>query len=198
MPTVRDARPDDLPAIGRTLAAAFADDPVWAFLTPKPHRYRRSAPRFFSVDAAAGAGPHGRVLVDDQVRGVAVWAAPDHWKGTWRQTARLALPSLLLFGTRTPHAVQAQTTLQKAHPRQPPHWYLSLLGTDPAHQGLGIGSALLRGVTDRCDDEGVPAFLESSKEANVSYYARHGFEVTDVVHLPRGGPPLWLMWREPR
>ena len=53
-------------------------------------------------------------------------------------------------------------------------------------------------VLETCDAEGIPAFLESSKERNISYYERFGFEVTGEERLPKGGPPFWTMWREPR
>ena len=53
-------------------------------------------------------------------------------------------------------------------------------------------------VLERCDDEGVPAYLESSKEKNVPYYERHGFRVTGELRLPKDGPPLWAMWRDPK
>ena len=43
----------------------------------------------------------------------------------------------------------------------------------------------------------IPAYLESSKERNIAFYARHGFRVTREVTLPKG-PPVWLMWRDPR
>jgi ribosomal protein S18 acetylase RimI-like enzyme len=75
--------------------------------------------------------------------------------------------------------------------------YLSVLGTDPAAQGRGIGSALLAPVLRQCDEDGVPAYLESSKERNVAFYARHGFRVREELALPRG-PQMWLMWRDPR
>jgi len=78
-----------------------------------------------------------------------------------------------------------------------PHWYLAVLGTDPPKQGRGIGSALLQPVLDRCDAEGAPAYLESSKESNVPFHRRHGFHVTEEVHLT-GGPTVWTMWRDPR
>jgi hypothetical protein len=42
---------------------------------------------------------------------------------------------------------------------------------------------------------GVGAYLESSKQSNVDYYARFGFRVTREVRLPRG-PRMWLMWRD--
>jgi hypothetical protein len=48
-----------------------------------------------------------------------------------------------------------------------------------------------------CDRDGVPAYLEASKEDNVPFYARHGFRVTREIKLPRG-PIMYAMWREPR
>ncbi len=61
-----------------------------------------------------------------------------------------------------------------------------------------MGSALLRSVLHEVDAEGLPAYLESSKESNLSFYNQHGFEVTGEIRTPRGGPTLWLMWRQAR
>jgi ribosomal protein S18 acetylase RimI-like enzyme len=43
--------------------------------------------------------------------------------------------------------------LSEAHPKEP-HWHLPFVGADPAHQGKGIGAALLRYGLDRIDREG--------------------------------------------
>lgn len=197
MPTVRAAADVDLAGAGQALSNAFHDDPVWRWLTPDAVRYHRCAPAFFAQDLRNHLGLAGEVLVDDQLRGAAVWCAPGAWRESLKAAARLVWPSWRLMGTRIGHGLRAQQALEKVHPTDPPHWYLSLLGTDPAHKGQGIGSALIREVTDRCDQEAIPAYLESSKESNVAFYRRHGFELTEVFHVP-AGPPLWLMWREPR
>jgi ribosomal protein S18 acetylase RimI-like enzyme len=68
---------------------------------------------------------------------------------------------------------------------------------DPAAQGRGLGTAVLAPVLEECDRDGVGAYLESSKESNVAYYARFGFRITEELRLPRG-PRLWLMWRDAR
>jgi ribosomal protein S18 acetylase RimI-like enzyme len=81
------------------------------------------------------------------------------------------------------------------HPHEP-HWYLAVLGTEPAAQGHGIGSELLRGTLAECDRMGTLAYLESSKEANIAFYERHGFRVDAEFHPP-GGPKLWAMTRQP-
>ena len=38
--------------------------------------------------------------------------------------------------------------------------------------------------------------VESSKESNIDFYARHGFRVTGEFRLLRG-PTVWRMWRDP-
>ena len=87
--------------------------------------------------------------------------------------------------------------MERVHPPAP-HYYLHTLGTRRVSQGHGVGSAVLAPMLDRCDREGVPAYLESSNPRNVAFYARHGFETQGRVPLPDGAPPITRMWREPR
>jgi ribosomal protein S18 acetylase RimI-like enzyme len=86
--------------------------------------------------------------------------------------------------------------MEKWHPDDRSHWYLFILGTEPAAQGRGLGSALLSQMLARVDADGMPAYLESSNERNLALYGRHGFEITGEVAIP-GGPRIWPMWREP-
>ena len=72
-----------------------------------------------------------------------------------------------------------------------------MLGTDPRHQGRGVGSALLEPILARCDADRVPAYLESSKRSNVPFYERHGFRVLGELAIA-GGPVIWRMQREAR
>ena len=74
----------------------------------------------------------------------------------------------------------------------------SVVGVEPDRQRAGIGSALLAPIVERCDRDFVPAYLESSREDNLAFYHRLGFEVTGRIDLPGGGPPIWPMWRAPR
>jgi ribosomal protein S18 acetylase RimI-like enzyme len=94
-------------------------------------------------------------------------------------------------------AVQSVSAIERVHPTEA-HWYLAVVGTEPAHQHQGVGSALLAPVLERCDRDFVPAYLESSREDNLAFYHRLGFEVTSPVDLPAAGPRVWPMWRDPR
>ena len=66
----------------------------------------------------------------------------------------------------------------------------------PAVQGLGLGSALMRATLVGVDAAGEPAYLEATSPDNRRLYERHGFEVVRELPLP-GGPSLYAMWREP-
>jgi ribosomal protein S18 acetylase RimI-like enzyme len=197
MPQIRRARSEDIPQLARMLARAFFDDPVasWAW---KPEDLRLAALERFQATRMRQLIVHEEVWCSEDLSCAALWAPPGHWHATLRETAQL-VPSFMrrrLFA-RMPMVALGWEKLERGHPRTPPHFYLAVLGTDPEAQGRGIGSAVLRGVLDQCDRDGVAAFLESSKQSNIAYYSRHGFRVTEEVRLMRG-PSMWRMWREPR
>jgi GNAT superfamily N-acetyltransferase len=101
------------------------------------------------------------------------------------------------FGIRIDRALRTIPIVEKAHPAAP-HFHLAVLGTDPDHQGKGLGAAVIAPMLERCDREGVPAYLESSNPRNIPFYARHGFVESDPIPLIDGCPPVTPMWREPR
>ncbi len=82
------------------------------------------------------------------------------------------------------------------HPHEP-HWYLAMVGVDPARQGQGLGSAMLKAGLERCDADGLISYLESSNPKNVPLYERHGFEVMGLIQ-PGDFPPLYPMIRPAR
>jgi GNAT superfamily N-acetyltransferase len=180
------------------LTAAFADDPVFAHVLPDtPDRLDRME-RFFSLLAPVHLSG-GHVYVTEGVEGGALWDRPGHWRIPPATQLRLAVPMLRIHGRHSFQHLADFYRLEKVHAQQPPdHWYLAILGTDPAHQGRGIGSAVLQPVLDRADADGVGAYLESSKESNIAYYRRFGFEVVCEHPFHVGGPSVWPMWRDPQ
>jgi GNAT superfamily N-acetyltransferase len=187
----------DVEALQDVLQAAFWDDPVMSWLFPdEGGRSRRSA-RLFKILLQRHYLPMHTVWTTSAEAGAALWAPPGHWKIPTADIVR-ALPEFIAsLGRRAPLALRFLDRIDREHPAEP-HWYLGVLGTNPPQQGRGVGSALLAPVLQRCDREGVPAYLESSKESNIAFYARHGFVLTGVIEAVQGGPVVYPMWRPPR
>jgi ribosomal protein S18 acetylase RimI-like enzyme len=200
-PEVRPARRDEIGALARTLGAAFQDDPVMEWLWPDPHRRALGLPRLFATQTRHQHFVTGAVEIardpSGAIGGAALWDAPGAWKPSiWRELCMF--PQLArAFGGRLRGGKELVDLMTEVHPDEP-HWYLATIGTDPERRGHGFGQTLLGARLEHCDREGIPAYLESSKHANIAYYERFGFEVTGTITLPGGGPDMWLMWRTPR
>jgi GNAT superfamily N-acetyltransferase len=187
----------DREAVATALAAAFFDDPVTTWSAPADRHRPAVLRHFFGCYFDFHVG-EGMVFVDPERRGAAVWALPGNWKTTAWQDLRIARAFPHPRHWRRAAAVsRGLLGLERRHPPLPPHFYLASLGVVSAAQGRGLGSQLLQPVLEICDSDGIPAYLESSKEANIAFYARHGFRVSGEHRLPRG-PTIWPMWREPR
>ena len=197
LPAVRAAIPADIDGMADALSRAFFDDPVmqWLFgdAPPRPQRYTRP---FFAREGRRHL-QHHTVFTADGHPGAAYWDPPGHWKTSTADVLRLAPVLLTGMRSRTLRALRGLGRMEAFHARYPEHYYLAVLGTRPDAQGQGVGSALLAPVLGQCDAEGLGAYLESSKETNIPYYRRHGFEVVGEVTFPKG-PTIWPMWRDPQ
>jgi GNAT superfamily N-acetyltransferase len=197
MTAVRDVTMTDTDPLAAVLGRAFADDPVWLWMFP---RHPERMARLFAMLLRHAHLPNGVSELAEEngtVLAGALWDPPDRWKIPLTTQLRQTPGLLRTLGGRTFTVLRGLGEMERRHPVRP-HWYLAAIGTDPPAQGRGMGSALLRSRLSRCDDRRIPAYLESSKERNVPYYERFGFTVTGEIRMPRGGPLVWPMWRDPR
>jgi ribosomal protein S18 acetylase RimI-like enzyme len=186
----RPATSADVPAVSRTLAAAFFDDPVFSYCYPDVARRREILPRWFEIVTEATL-PHREIYTTDDVVAAAVWVPPGV-----EDDERMGAALGEISGRYAQTLFEIFERMGEQHPRLP-HHYLFLLGTRPEWQCQGIGSALMRTVLERCDRDAMPAYLEATSQGNKSMYLRHGFKVVGEIKLP-DGPSMWPMWRTPK
>ena len=200
MTTVRAATAADRADLVNALSSAFAEDPLFGWMSgagpdkPLEPKMRTFFDAFLKLDL--GRSDH-LVFTDDDGIGGAIWRAPNKWKVPNGDLVR-TMPSILrAFGTKVPRLMSALTAIEKVHPKEE-HYYLEVLGTHQASQSKGVGSAMITHMLDRCDTEGMPAYLESSNPRNIPFYARHGFEATGEITCGKGAPTVTAMWRKAR
>jgi GNAT superfamily N-acetyltransferase len=194
---VRRATAADHDLLASVLADAFRDDPIFVHMLPLGIRRRDSRlRRFFQLEVPRSVRLGGAWVSADGA-GAAIWYPPAGWEPSRWQDLRQVPAMTRIFGRHSARGSRVQAELRRHHP-QHPHWYLFYLGTRPGRQKAGIGTALLRPMLERCDSQGVPAYLEATSPRNRSLYLRHGFEDQRALNLPDGGPPMYPMWRQPR
>lgn len=195
---VRKATQAELLPVAQALGEAFSRDPVFRWFLRDDPRIGHVSERFFDYGLRRIWAPHDEIYTTSQFAGGAVWEKPGRAQtSVLRQV--MSLPSFVaIFRRHLPRMLRAVTIMERTHPHDVAHYYLPFVGVSPRHQGHGIGSALLQPVLARCDQEGVPAYLEATSPRNRALYLRHGWQDRGgPLTLGKGAPPIWPMWREP-
>ncbi len=192
-PEIRPARRDEADRLAATLTLAMAADPVarWAW---------SDANRYVSLFIPFVGPFGGQVGLDNETAhvigdfmGAALWIPPG------AHTDDEAIGKIFEKHTEQSRLGELYALFERMaayHPAEP-HWYLPLIGVDPAYQRRGLGSALLQHGVAACDRDRTPAYLESTSPASVTLYRRHGFEVIGEI-VVGNSPPMFPMLRRPR
>ena len=198
---MRVATEADLPAIAETMALAFEEDPLWGWAFEDTDRRRKLAAvnEVFGFFCAAASGL-GWVRVTDRVEAAALWIPPGAPEMSPADEERF--PGVIAAACESASAARVLElcdAFERNHPHEPPHFYLSLLGTHPDHAGHGHGLGLAAECLAEIDSGDPPAaaYLESTNPANVPRYERLGFRSTREAELI-AGHGVTQMWRPPR
>jgi len=197
--TPRHVRRSDLGLLAGLLARSFFDDPQMGFLFPDATTRGEDLVVMFALclDAAIRRGNTFVLPGEDGPSGAAIWSPPD--VEVMSDAEGAAMGPLLgeRYGSEGLARTRAMAEAMAAHHPADTHFYLWIVGVEPGRQGRGLGEALLSPVLAQCDNDEVPAYLESSNPRNIGFYERLGFSVYSEFH-PDGGPLFTGMWRDPR
>ena len=175
---------------------AFYDDPTWGWAFPDPDRRIEHHRAFWGLSMHS-AVPLGSVWMTEDGGAASLWIPPGESELSDEDEKRLAPLIHELVGSHADDVLTLIRRFDMNHPRDRPHFYLSLLGTHPDHRGQGKGMGLLAANLAQIDDLGAASYLESSNRANDHRYERLGFVQVGEFAAPGGEPTVACMWRNP-
>jgi ribosomal protein S18 acetylase RimI-like enzyme len=193
--TVRVAKPGESASLKVVLGAAFFDDPIFGWLIGGRSNRQARLEQYFALQLAHSFAD-GCVWTSDGLQGAALCMPPGQWRLPPKLIAAHSARFTSIFRGRLPRAIGLLAAIERRHLRGA-HYYFANIGVAPEAQGQGLGSQLMRPTLDRCDEEGLPAYLEASSDRNAALYERLGFRCTEVLRFA-GSPPLRLMTRPPQ
>ncbi len=186
------------PHIATVLARAFVDDPlvmaICAAAPPERERRMRWSFRIAVRGHCLAAQPGWTLSGPDMVPLAAVLMTRPRVQMETSADLLFILRGLLHIGVGTGvRGFQAARIIAEHVPAEP-FTYLRTLGVHPDLHGRGLGSRLVEQVI-RAAPAALPVYLETAKERNLSFYARHGFECLGKFHCL--GIPVWRLLRPP-
>ena len=190
---IRVATEADLDGLTATLTAAFETDPLWGEWAFPDRDDLEVWWRFY----IAAALRYSCVWVRGDYAAVSAWIPPGGTELNEEDEERVGPLLERLTGPRARDLMDLVDRFEASHPSDPPHYYLTLLGTHPGHRGRGLGMGLLaENLASLGDAEGIPSYLESTNPANIPRYERVGFRRAGEFTTPDGERTVTTMWRD--
>jgi GNAT superfamily N-acetyltransferase len=192
-PAVRLATVADAEPIADLLADAFLDY-EWARWAVPADNYRERLRGLHLLYSGLLGAEANATWVTDDISSVAAWVKPGPTPISDALRTRLKEDSAALFGDRLA-AVDALDAETAALRPAGPHWYLAAVGTRPDRQRQGLASLVIRAGLDACDQERLPAAVETSSERNCRFYEHLGFRAAGDRTSADGGLRSWILVR---
>ena len=187
-------------AAGDVLGRALKDDPVSVYDIPDKEKRHAVIKYVFQMTSCLGVKYGETHATSPNLEGIAVWLPYINKK--FKLIINIGCLLNAKFYKLGRQAAKRIKPIEeyntKVHREFAPgdHWYLQTLGVEPAHQGKGYGSLLMKYMLEKIDNTNpLPVFLETSTEINVKFYKRFGFEVVREEIIPETNVKQWYLLR---
>ena len=136
VPGIRQVSADQGDQVTGLFTLAFRNDPTWAWAFPDSTK-RLDQHRIWWGLYTHSAVPYGHVWMTDDCGAASLWIPPGQPELSEEDEARVEPLLRELVGSHADHVLALLDRFDANHPRDTPHYYLSLLGTHPDHRGRG-------------------------------------------------------------
>jgi GNAT superfamily N-acetyltransferase len=193
-------------AAGEVAAKAFAEDPVFLYLTPADRELHFQVLASLMSRAIAYCTQYHHVYTTSSLQGISAWLPPGEFSSNPLQLLQMIWQMQLyrlpwqVGWSRLGRWLQVLAMTEQAHEQDmgnSPHWYLGIMVVHPACQGQGIGSRLLQPILQQASDDGLPCYLVTFTEQAVHFYRKNGFEVVQNQRIASNAPSFWTLKRNP-
>lgn len=185
---------------GEILGRALCDDPVSVQVLPDGEVRKAKIKHVFQMTMCYGVRWGEVYATSPNLEGVAIWIPFEKYHEKMLRLLRCAFKGKgYKLGMGAQKRFKPINKCNEAvHKEFAPgeHWYLQTLGVDPIHQGKGYGSALMRHMLKKIDQQDLPVFLETSTVKNVKFYEKLGFKIAKEVIIPKTQVKEWFMLRD--
>ena len=178
-------------AVLDTVLLGFSSDPFIRWLCPEAHNYLLFSEAFNAF--GDNAINNQTAYITKNYEGAALWLPPGIEPN---EEAFVAEIGKNVDPTRHEVLFKILEAFEEYQPEEN-FWYLPIIAVDPAYQGQGIGSQLMKRALERVDEDSLTAYLESSNPRNMSLYKRYGFETMGQIKIG-DAPPIHPMIRSAR
>ena len=157
----------------RMAAEAYVNDPVHSYVT-KNEKLRKKFVYHFMIERLSASSREDIIYIDEENRGICVWREAHN---EYTVLDFLRCPNwffLYLYWPKTIKTLMAYSHLDvKVFPENT--LIISPVFVDPAHQGKGIATKLIKqGIAD-LTAKGYKLGLEAQSPDNVAFYEKLGF-----------------------
>lgn len=93
--------------------------------------------------------------------------------------------------------LKREKMLKQLHPKIN-YCHLWFIGVEIKSQGTGIGTDMINDLKQRCQERGLPIYLETSNPDNLKFYEKNGFRLNKTIKLPMDDFKIYLFSWDPQ
>ncbi|HVE76150.1 MAG TPA: GNAT family N-acetyltransferase [Actinomycetota bacterium] len=190
MPDVHPLKEQDSGLAGSVLSRALQHDPLRAYIIPDAAERLEKSPASLEPFVRLGLSTGAAWSAGSAPEGVLIAQPPgfDVTPEIAAEIGLMALPSIL--GTDAWIRQGEVFEYLEEHHRnevQGPHWYVAVVGVNPARQRQGIGRELFATIFAEADRTGTPVYLDTAQPLNRAFFESVGLElIFESVHPASG------------